>query len=366
MPSVRLENVSKNFGRIQALKDINLTIKDGEYLAIIGPSGCGKTTLVNCITGIIPVSTGDIYFDKLNVKGYTIEERNFAMVFQSIALFPHMKVEENVSYGPFVKNMSRKEREKISEKMLRLVDLLEQKKLVPRLLSGGAKQKTAVARALATGHKLLILDEPISALDYKVRVALRYELRRLVKDLGLTAIHITHDQEEALSIADRVVIMRAGEIIEVGKPQELYDKPSSLFTMNFVGECNFLEGIVNQKTGTNGYLELELRKNIRLRLKNAHHKKFDEGDSIVIAIRPENLEITDTAGTDAIQGKIIGHRFYGAFNRYKIRLVTEDDILFDTKSTISSKEKVFIRLIPDKTRIYKTPKYGLLKVLELE
>ncbi|MHA1228422.1 MAG: ABC transporter ATP-binding protein, partial [Candidatus Hodarchaeales archaeon] len=218
MPNVRLENVSKRFGRIQALKGINLSIRDGEYLAIIGPSGCGKTTLVNCITGIVPITEGDIYFNDLNVNNLSIEERNFAMVFQSIALFPHMKVEENVSYGPFVKNMSRKDREEISEKMLKLVDLLEQKQLLPRFLSGGAKQKTAVARALATKHKLLILDEPISALDYKVRVSLRCELRKLVKDLGLTAIHITHDPEEALSIADRVVIMRAGEIIEVGPP----------------------------------------------------------------------------------------------------------------------------------------------------
>ncbi|MHA1228099.1 MAG: ABC transporter ATP-binding protein, partial [Candidatus Hodarchaeales archaeon] len=248
---------------------------------------------------------------------------------------------------------------------LKLVDLLEQKQLLPRFVSGGAKQKTAVARALATKHKLLIWDEPITALDYKVRVSLRYELRKLVKDLGLTAIHITHDQEEALSIADRVVIMRAGEIIEVGPPQKLYDKPTSLFTMNFVGECNFLEGIVNEMT-TNGSLDIELRKNIHIKLTNSHQEQFEDGDSVVIAIRPENLEIVNNAQKDAILGKITSERFYGTFKRYKISLQSEDEIIFDTKSTLSLKEKVFIRLIPDKTRIYKTPEFGLKKVLELE
>ena len=184
MPNVQLKGVSKHFGRIKALEKIDLEIKEGEYISILGPSGCGKTTLINCITGIVEPTHGTILIDGKNVTNLPIERREFAMVFQSIALFPHMTVEQNAAYGPFVKDLSKQSQTEISEEMLRLVDLLEQKHLLPRYLSGGAKQKTAVARALANKQKLLILDEPISALDYKIRVSLRYELRKLVKNLG--------------------------------------------------------------------------------------------------------------------------------------------------------------------------------------
>jgi ABC-type Fe3+/spermidine/putrescine transport system ATPase subunit len=287
MPDVKLQDLTKHFGRVRALEGINLDIKDGEYIALLGPSGCGKTTLINCITGIVPPTRGKVVIDGIDVKNLPIEKRNFAMVFQSIALFPHMTVEQNVSYGPFVNDLSREEQSEISEKMLKLVDLLDQNQLKPRELSGGAQQKTSVARALATNERLLILDEPISALDYKVRVSLRYELRRLVKDLGLTAIHITHDQEEAMSIADKTVVMRAGEIIEIGTPQSLYENPQTLFTMNFIGECNFLEGFVKEKKSENRY-NIEFRNRHHL-VVQGQNGKFEEGEGVVVAFRPENI-----------------------------------------------------------------------------
>ncbi len=364
MPTIRLHSVSKFFGRIKALEDINLEVKEGEYLFILGPSGCGKTTLINCISGIVSPSTGDIFFDDLDVKSLSIEKRDFAMVFQSIALFPHMTVEQNVSYGPFVKDVSREKQNEISNKMLRLVDLLEEKQLLPRALSGGAQQKTAVARALANEQKLLILDEPISALDQKVRIALRYELRRLVKELGLTAIHITHDQEEAMSIADRIVILRAGKIVEIGTPRELYENPKTLFTMNFVGEANFLEGRIKQKIDNTTY-RIEFRHKQCIEL-NGLEGDFEEDESVVFVFRPENAEILFQEQLDTLPGKIVHEQFTGGYIRYEMELLTEDIIIIDSRTHLDRNQKVFIQLDPKSTKMFAAPEFGLRKVLSLE
>jgi ABC-type Fe3+/spermidine/putrescine transport system ATPase subunit len=364
VPTIHLTGVSKFFERIKAVDNVDLKINEGEYLFILGPSGCGKTTLINCIAGIVPPTHGTVFFDNVEVNSLPIEQRDFAMVFQSIALFPHMTVEQNVSYGPFVRDESKDKQTEISTRMLELVDLLEQKKLLPRSLSGGAQQKTAVARALANEQKLLLLDEPISALDQKVRVALRYELRKLVKDLGLTAIHITHDQEEAMSIGDRIAIMRAGKIVEIGTPKDLYEQPKTLFTMNFVGEANFLEGRVKQKIKDNGYrIEFRNKECIELRTLEGN---FEEDESVVVVFRPENAEITFEDHLDSFSGKIISEQFTGGFIRYEVELLTEDVIIIDSRTPLDIKQKVFIKLDPQSTRIFTAPEFGLKKVLALE
>lgn len=364
MPNVKLSNLTKRFGPVTALENVNLEIKNGEYLAILGPSGCGKTTLINCITGIVDITEGQITIDGQNVNGIPIENRDFAMVFQNIALFPHMNVSQNISYAPFVNDLSRKEQEEVEEEMLKLVDLLEQKDLYPRSLSGGAQQKTAVARALATREKLLILDEPISALDYKVRVALRYELRRFVKELGLTAIHITHDQEEAMSISDRIIVLRAGEIVEIGTPQQLYRNPQSLFTMNFIGESNFLEGLITDNSSSH-QVRVSFRNNQSLWLSNGVID-FEEGESVVVAFRPENVTITTDTISNGLEGEITSKQFIGGYNRYTSSLLTEDTVILDSRKEISLKEKVFIELNPKETRVFRAPEFGLKKVLTLE
>lgn len=363
MPNVRLEGVSKFFGRVKALEDIDLEIFDGEYLCIIGPSGCGKTTLINCITGIVDPTHGKISFDG-EIIDLPIEKREFAMVFQSIALFPHMTAEQNVTYGPFVADLTREQQKETGNEMLELVDLLEQKKLYPRFQSGGAQQKTALARALATKEKLLILDEPISALDYKVRVTLRYEIQRLVKKLGLTAVHITHDQEEAISIADRIIIMRAGKIVETGSPQQLYERPATLFTMNFVGESNFLEGVIEHKFADDSY-QFEFRNHQTLDLKGIEGY-FEQGESIVMAFRPETVEISYEDETNTLLGTVMQKRFMGGYFRYEIELLSEDLIIIDSHEMLNKKEKIFIEFEPEKTRLFKSPKFGLRKVLALE
>ncbi|UCG02944.1 MAG: ABC transporter ATP-binding protein [Candidatus Heimdallarchaeota archaeon] len=364
MPNVQLKGISKYFGRIKALEKIDLEIKEGEYISILGPSGCGKTTLINCITGIVEPTHGTILIDGKNVAHIPIERRDFAMVFQSIAIFPHMTVEQNAAYGPFVRNVPKQTQEKISEEMLRLVDLLEQKQLRPRSLSGGAIQKTAVARALANQEKLLILDEPISALDYKVRVSLRYELRKLVKDLGLTAIHITHDQEEAMSISDRLVILRAGQIVEVGTPQQLYERPQTLFSMNFVGESNFIEGMIKKKLTETSY-RIEFRNHQYIDLQGLEGN-FHRGESIVLAFRPETMDFCSQEQDNTLSGTISRKRFSGGYIRYEVELATDDTIIIDSQTQLKEKEKTYIQIDPQDARLFTAPEFGLKKVLALE
>ncbi|MCK4455665.1 MAG: ABC transporter ATP-binding protein, partial [Thermoplasmata archaeon] len=222
MPRIELRGITKRFGDVVAAKDVNLTIEDKEYVTFLGPSGCGKTTLVKIISGIWEPTEGEVLIDGKRMNEVPVEDRDLGYVFQSIALFPHMTVLSNTVYAPIVKDFPVEERDKIAQEVLDLVDLLDRKKFFPGELSTGAQQKAGLARALASQAKLLILDEPLSALDARVRVDLRYELRRLVKDLGLTAVHVTHDQEEASSVSDRIVVMRAGRIVEIDSPENLY------------------------------------------------------------------------------------------------------------------------------------------------
>ena len=250
MPKLDLLGLSKIYGNIQALADISLHVEDKEYVCILGPSGCGKSTLIQCIAGINKPNSGQILIDGESIEQTPIEDRRIGYVFQDIALFPHMSVRDNISYGLAVRHAEPTEITTITNEMLDLMNIRDRSKAYPRELSGGAQQKVAVGRAIATGSHLFLLDEPLGALDAIVRAELRYELRKLASDLGLTVIHVTHDQEEALSIADRVVVMKSGRIVEVGKPSEIYLSPRNLFTENFVGETNLLEGKVLGRDGS--------------------------------------------------------------------------------------------------------------------
>ncbi|NHJ02902.1 MAG: ABC transporter ATP-binding protein [Candidatus Heimdallarchaeota archaeon] len=364
MPNIQIKNLSKTFGYIKALRNVKLEISDGEYVGILGPSGCGKTTLINCITGIIEPDEGsEIRIDNKNVIGLPIEDRGFAMVFQSVTLFPHMTIQENVEYPTRMMDKTEQEVQIQSDTALKLVNLLAEKKLYPRELSSGAQQAAAVARAIAKESKLLILDEPISALDAKVRTELRYQIRGLVKKLGLTAIHITHDQQECLSISDRVVLMKNGNIHEINTPNNLYQFPKSLFTLNFVGETNFFEGYILQKKEKS--MVVRLRHNIRILVPDESSLKV--GESVVLAIRPENVRIAsrETKGT-SIQGKVIESRFAGSFYRIAIRLSTDDTVLADYEGPLHLDKVVYVSFDPNRTQAFSIPKDGLMEEISLE
>jgi len=348
------------------VKNVNLQVEDKEYLCIIGPSGCGKTTLIKCIAGIIKPDEGEIYIGGRLVNNLPIEDREIGYVFQEIALFPHMNVYENICYGPFVKGWSISKAENLIREILNMMGLYDRVRDKPDALSGGAKQKTAVARALVSGSKLLLLDEPLGSLDAKVRRILRHELRRLVKDLGLTAIHVTHDQEEAMSIADRIVVMRAGEIVEIGTPIELYMRPKNLFTANFVGEANFLVGnFIGEEDDC-------VKIDVGGKTLYSKCKINPEEGRVVVAIRPEFVIMRRTGPPREVwRGVIEGRAFLSGSIRFEVR--TENDIMVAVKKPLSSEalkfeigDEVALILPREFLLIYPYPKEGLKKAISIE
>ncbi len=361
MPEVVLENISKMYGSVVASKDINLTIHDKEYVTILGPSGCGKTTLIRIIAGILEPSKGKVYIDGMNMGGVPIEERGIGYVFQNIALFPHMAARENVSYGPIVHDVERKEAQQISQKYLEMVRLLDRMNMFPSKLSGGEQQKVSLARALATGAKLLLLDEPLSALDARVRMDLRYELRRLAKSLGLTVLHVTHDQEEAMTVSDRIVLMRNGQIVESNTPEMLYRKPQSIFTANFIGETNLFEGVV--KGGDKDSTLVYLRGGDIIVVGPS---EFESGEPVVFAIRPERVHVAETGLHAAVKSVT----FVGTYYRISAETDAGDAVGFDAPSTdgrvYNVGDDVHLAWSKGSGILYKRPPEGVAEAIKLE
>ena len=367
MPEVKVVNLTKKFGNITALDNINLQIHDKEYFSLLGPSGCGKTTLLRLIAGLIQPTEGEIYIDNRRVDNVPPEDREIGFVFQTFALFPHMTVWENVLYGPKVKNFNLREAEAVGNEVLEMVKLHERLDAYPGELSGGMMQRTAVARALAAGAKTLLLDEPLGQLDAKVRNEIRYEIRKMAKDLGLTAIHVTHDQSEAMSISDRIAVMKKGKIVQVGSPQELYMNPKSLFVAHFIGESNFIEGSINKAEGED--LEIELRGGSKV---HAICKDHQKNSQIILAIRPEIFTIDRgrVRRDNSLSGKIDKVTFEGTFIRYVIRLRKSHDLVVAIRPSLAEAwidvgSEVTISFAPEKTHIFSYPEAGLMEELSV-
>ncbi len=277
---LKIENVWKAFGDFYALKDISLEVRRSEFVCFLGPSGCGKTTLLRAIAGLDIQTTGSVFQDGQDISALPPSERDFGIVFQSYALFPNLTVEKNIAFGLENSGIARPDIEKRVAELLELVGLPEQAKKYPAQLSGGQQQRIALARAIAMSPGLLLLDEPLSALDAKVRVHLRHEVKDLQRKLGVTTIMVTHDQEEALAMADRIVVMNHGVIEQVGSPTDVYREPVSLFVADFIGETNQLDC----EAGMKG-------KGIRVgkqTLASAPHTHTD-GQQVIAVIRPEDI-----------------------------------------------------------------------------
>jgi len=365
LPEVKLVNVTKRYGKIVANDGVTLTIKDGEYVCVIGPSGCGKSTLIKNIAGIITPDEGEIYIDGRRVNELPIEERGIGYVFQNIALFPHLSVWGNVTYGPRVRGLSPEETRPLAIEMLEMIKVSERSDAYPNELSRGTQQKTAVARALTSRAELLLLDEPLGALDVKVRAALRSELKRLVKDLKLTALHVTHDQEEALSISDRVVVMKMGRIVEEGAPINLYTRPKKLFTANFVGEANFLPGEVVKASGKSILVELE--EGVEIRAEASGQRM---GDRVVTAFRPEFVNV-ETNGVNRLKGRVVDVLYSGSTVRIRVKLgngsiVVAKQMLHSEAATIRGGDDITLSIPPQRILVYPYPEGGLEKELALE
>jgi ABC-type Fe3+/spermidine/putrescine transport system ATPase subunit len=294
MTLVTLEKLSKRYGLVTAVNSIDLTIGDGEFIVLLGPSGCGKTTTLRCIAGLEDVSGGEIKFDckVVSSPGFSLppERRNIGMVFQSYALWPHLTVWKNVAFGPKLKR--RLSGAEIAKRVQRALDIVGLERFADRdvhQLSGGQQQRVALARAIVLEPRLLLFDEPLSNLDAKLREQMRLELRQLQKRLGITSIYVTHDQEEAMVIADRIVLMRGGNIEQIGSPVDIYNKPVSLFAASFIGLTNALPGVVT--SGGNGTTRVCLGGG--LELISTDGSLAEQGEAEVLC-RPEQLALSAT------------------------------------------------------------------------
>ena len=367
MPDVRLVNVTKRYGKIIAVDRVSLQIYDKEYFSLLGPSGCGKTTLLRLVAGLVQPDEGEIYIGDKLVNDVPPEDRDIGFVFQTFALFPHMNAWDNVIYGPRVKGFDMEKAETIGHEVLEMVRLHERLDAFPNELSGGMMQRIAVARALAAEAKILLLDEPLGQLDAKVRNELRYEIKRMVRDLDLTAIHVTHDQSEAMAISDRIAVMKKGKVLQVGTPEELYMDPKSIFVAHFIGESNFLEGYVSSISSKGAIVEL--RGGIKVQTVNKSAKK---GERIVLAIRPGTFIVKKGIKKEknTILGTIEKVTFEGTNMRYEIRLENQGLIVIVRPSMIgewfNKGEKVTLKFLPEKAHVFAYPEAGLREEIVVE
>jgi ABC-type Fe3+/spermidine/putrescine transport system ATPase subunit len=368
LPSLRLVNVTKRFGEISAINNLNLEVNDGEYLCVLGPTGSGKTTLLKIIAGIINPDKGDIYIDDKLVNSVPPQERNTAYVPQNYALFPHLSVIENVAFGPTSKGLDRAEAYKISIDMLEMTRLAGRADSLPNELSGGMQQRLALARGLASNASLLLLDEPLGALDARLRVELRNKLRDLVKKRGFTTIHVTHDQEEATIIGDRIAVLRQGQIQQINNPFTVYSEPRSIFVANFVGGANFLEGYIIDRDQQGSWVQLRSRFIARIK-----ETDYSLGQRVVLAVREELTEIVERISekheVNLFAGTVQLSSFVGSSIVLEVLLENGDVVnskilVSQQEKKFTSNEKVYVRLQPENIRTYPYPQAGLLKELE--
>ena len=306
-PFLQIDRLSKHFGDFVALNEVSLDVFEGEFVCFLGPSGCGKTTLLRAIAGLDIQTSGTVIQAGTDISALPPSERDFGIVFQSYALFPNLSVEKNIAFGLENEKAGKSRIQQRVAELLELVGLPDQGKKYPAQLSGGQQQRIALARALATSPGLLLLDEPLSALDAKVRTHLRHEMKALQRRLGVTTIMVTHDQEEALTMADRIVVMNHGVIEQVGTPTQIYCEPGTLFVADFIGAMNQIN---TQSSGNNsvriGDIDLQTRDH-----------QFADCESVVVAIRPEDIVPTTSSETsqNSFQATVADMEFLGSFWR---------------------------------------------------
>jgi len=290
--SLELRGVGRSFGGREALADLNLTIRAGEFIALLGPSGCGKSTALNCLAGLLPLTHGSIWIDgDQRVDVLPPEKRDFGMVFQNYALFPHLTVAKNIAFGLQMRHLPRAEIQRRVAEGLALVKLEEHATKLPGQLSGGQQQRVAIARAVVVEPRLVLMDEPLSNLDAKLRLEMRTEIRRLHQSLGLTTVYVTHDQEEALSLADRLVVLREGRVQQIGTPEELHDHPANWHVADFMGYRNILDVEVASLNGTAARVA-----GPGLELDATAAQGVAVGEHVKLAIRPSDLVIAAPGG----------------------------------------------------------------------
>ena len=315
MAFLEISNLQKDYAGNRVVENFNLSVEQGEFISFLGPSGCGKTTVLRMVAGFETPSAGSIWIDGKDVVNLKPNQRNIGMVFQAYALFPNMTVAQNIAFGLKVAGQSRADIDATVKEMLALIKLEELGQRYPFQLSGGQQQRVALARALAVKPKLLLLDEPLSALDAKIRVSLREEIRAIQRKLKITTIFVTHDQEEALSMSDRIVVMHKGKADQLGTPFEIYNQPKTRFVASFVGTINVLEStVLDSPTGRIALQGQEL--NIGRRL-----EPYKAGDKLALALRPEGASLGIVQGKAAqLTGTVQEVHFLGSVIRVRVKI----------------------------------------------
>jgi len=318
--SITLKNITKTFNGVTANDNVTLEMEEGEFFTLLGPSGCGKTTTLRLIAGFYFPNKGSIFFDDLDVTNLPPNERETGMVFQNYALWPHMSVFDNVAYGLKIRKVAKV---LIEEQVLETLDLVQLEGLgsrTPLQLSGGQQQRVALARALVIKPKVLLLDEPLSNLDAKLRLEMRQEITRIQKKLQITTVYVTHDQEEALSISDRIAIMQKGSIKQIGSPKQVYLNPQNMFIADFIGQCSFIHGKVRK---VNHYVDVETDEHVKVRAPKSFN--ITVGDQAICAIRPESFTIDQPeAPFNVFKCEVLNVLFLGKSNRVYTRVGTQN------------------------------------------
>ena len=322
---VKIDNVNKKYGDNHVVRDLFIDIKQGEFLTMLGPSGCGKTTTLRMIAGFETPTSGNIYIEGQEIQNTEPYDREVNTVFQNYALFPHMTIYDNLAFGLSVKKVNKVEIKKRVTEILELVQLVGFENRKPDQLSGGQKQRVAIGRALINRPKVLLLDEPLGALDMKLRKQMQFELKRLQKKLGITFIYVTHDQEEALTMSDRIAIMYGGDLEQIGTPKEIYEKPTSKFVADFIGESNIFYGVAN--TIENDVLKVTLENgNV-----TAVDSQVRDNEIIYVLVRPENIKLSEEPVDGfTLVGKVKEHVYIGNVNKTIIVLQTGMEVKMNT------------------------------------
>ena len=341
---LRLERLSRDFGTVNALRDVSLTVRKGEFIALLGPSGCGKSTTLNLIAGLLPATGGGIWLDERRIDGLKPEERGFGMVFQNYALFPHMTVRKNVGFGLLMRGVAKAEAGRRVDEAVGLVRLQGQEHKLPGQLSGGQQQRVAIARAIAVEPPLVLMDEPLSNLDAKLRLEMRTEIRRIHNALGATTIYVTHDQEEALSLADRIVVLRDGVVRQVGTPEDLFARPDHLDVAEFMGFRNRTGGRVVAAEGDRATVDVS-----GTGVTGLARAPLRIGDAAVATMRPEDLHPVPGKGLAAtvVSTEFRGREFLGL-----ARTADGVDLSFRSAERLEPGSPVTLGADPERVLVY--------------
>lgn len=328
---LKVSNLSKVFGKktdkFTAVNQINLKVKEGELVTLLGPSGCGKTTTLRMIAGFHTPSSGHVYIDDVEMETVPPNKRPTAMVFQNYALFPHMSVKQNISYGLELRKLTRAEIDKKVKMMMDTIGLNGLENRQPRELSGGQQQRVSLARAMILEPKVLLFDEPLSNLDAKLRVSTRLEIRRIQQKVGITSVYVTHDQEEAMTISDRIVIMNNGLIQQVDSPSEIYSHPLNRFVAGFIGKANFMEGLVDDIKNDKFIINTQGRM-----IKAPYwNKQIKKGDKVLFVIRPESIIVKEVEenNKNMLEATITNAVYFGSQIVYELK--TDDNIILNAE-----------------------------------